>query len=94
MKQLYIQCHSDYEAAQVILGSFKHWQKLVECTWFKPHLEKWKAEKLARDKALGRDIIIKKALEGNISAAKYLDQLQEDKVIFNGIRKEFYSKES
>lgn len=33
-----------YEWAEKYLGSWAHWEKLIECPWFAPHLEDWKRE--------------------------------------------------
>lgn len=70
--QLYFQCDSDYEAAMVILGSWKHWEKLCDTKWFPPLLEKWKEEKAQRDKAHARAKIRELANHGNLAACKYL----------------------
>lgn len=69
---LYFQCDSDYEAAMVILGSWKHWELLLETKWFPPLLEKWQEEKAQRDKAHARAKIRELANNGNLSACKYL----------------------
>lgn len=70
--QLYFQCESDYEAAMVILGSWKHWEKLCNTKWFAEKLEQWQEEKAQRDKAMARAKIKELATKGNLSACKYL----------------------
>lgn len=72
--QLYFQCSSDYEAAMVILGSWKHWEKLNEATWFAEKLTLWKEEKRQRDIAHGHARIRELADNGNLAACKILAQ--------------------
>lgn len=74
MRQIYLQCTTEYEAAMVLLGRWDHWEKLCRTPWFPEHLAKWKAEKAARDGDLGRNTIVELATKGNLAAAKYLDQ--------------------
>ena len=70
--QLYFQCNSEYEFAMVVLGDWKHWERLKETDWFKPLLEEWEREKIERDIAYGRAKIRELAAKGNLSACKYL----------------------
>ena len=70
--QLYFQCESDYEAAMVLLGSWKHWEKLTGTTWFAEKLGQWKEEKVQRDKAHARAKIKELANSGNLSACKFI----------------------
>ncbi len=35
---------TEYQAAQDLLGSWKHWTVLCESDWFKPYLEEWRIE--------------------------------------------------
>lgn len=74
MRQIYMQCTTEYEAAMVLLGRWDHWEKLCNTPWFPKHIEKWRAEKAARDGDLGRSKIVEAAQAGNLNAAKYLDQ--------------------
>lgn len=74
MAQIYFQCSSEYEAGLVLLGDWEHWEKLTACKWFKPHLMKWREEKARRESSMGRSKIIELAEQGNLAAAKYLDQ--------------------
>ena len=74
MRQIYLQCATEYEAALVLLGRWDHWEKLCNTPWFPKHIEKWRAEKAARDGDLGRSKIVEAAHAGNLQAAKYLDQ--------------------
>jgi hypothetical protein len=77
MQQIYFQCASEYEAAMVLLGDWEHWERLTSCKWFQPHLCKWRQEKARRDSHMGRSKIIELAEQGNLAAAKYLDQNKE-----------------
>lgn len=74
MRQIYLQCTTEYEAAMVLLGRWDHWERLCNTPWFPAHLEKWKEEKAIQEGALGRNTILELAAKGNLSAAKYLDQ--------------------
>lgn len=74
MPQIYIQCHTEYEAAMVLLGNWEHWERLTATEWFQKHLEKWRALKLKKDGDMGHAKIVELAQRGNVSAAKYLDQ--------------------
>lgn len=75
MYQIYMGCDSEYEAAQKLLGSWKHWERLSECGWFKEYLEKWRDERQIREAALGKKVLIEKAEEGFVPAAKALLEL-------------------
>lgn len=72
MYLMFMQYNSEYSAAMGILGSWPHWLKLCECSWFKPELEKWKAEMDLRDEALAKDKLVKLTKADNITAAKAL----------------------
>ena len=72
MYKIYMEFESEYEAAQAILGSWTHWQKLCECAWFKPHLKKWREEREIRESAMGKAALIKEARKGSVAAAKAL----------------------
>lgn len=80
MAQLYFQCSSEYEAGLILLGDWQHWEKLTACKWFKPHLLKWREEKARRESSMGRSKIIELAEQGNLAAAKYLDQSKLNEV--------------
>lgn len=72
MYKIYMACDSEYEAAMVLLGSWKHWERLSECQWFKEHLTKWREEREIREAALGKKVLVDQAEEGNVPAAKAL----------------------
>lgn len=64
MYQIYMQCATEYEAAIVLLGSLRHWSLLLECKWFKPHIEQWRKDMALRDEAIGRQALIMAASKG------------------------------
>ena len=53
---------TEYVFANTYLFNWEHWERLVECNWFKPYLERWrkelelklKAQSLARIKAIAK----------------------------------------
>lgn len=75
MYQIYMSCASEYEAAQKLLGSWKHWAILCEIHWFKKHLETWREEREIKEAAVGKATILYQAKEGNVTAAKELVSL-------------------
>lgn len=46
MKYLEISDPTEYSTAIALLGpqGWRHWQVLTNCAWFKPHIERWRAE--------------------------------------------------
>lgn len=75
MYKIYIACDSEYEAAMKLLGSWKHWEKLADCGWFKEHIDKWREEREIREAALSKKVLIEQTEEGNITAAKALHDI-------------------
>jgi hypothetical protein len=74
--RLYMQCLTEYEAAMVTLGSWEHWERLSECSWFHPYLKRWRHETEVRNKALAIRAVMEQTAKGNISAAKMLLDLE------------------
>jgi hypothetical protein len=72
MYQIYMQCTTEYEAAVVLLGSLRHWSMLLECKWFKPHIEQWRKDMALRDEAIGRRALILAASDGIHAAGNAL----------------------
>lgn len=70
---LYFQCNSEYEFAMVVLGDWKHWERLKATPWFNEKLEEWQREKEERDIAFARGKIMELAKKGNLSACKHLE---------------------
>lgn len=72
MYRVYMNCHSEYQAAFKILGSWRHWLELCNCDWFKEHIDAWRQEMLIRDAAYGKAVLIKTTLAGSVPAARVL----------------------
>lgn len=77
MKKLYIQMEdvTEYEFAQATLGSYKHWERLLESPLVRPHIEQWRKELNLKLKARAMKSIIKAATEDeklSFQAMKYL----------------------
>lgn len=70
--RVYMESDSEYEAAQRLFGSWKHWQRLCECAWFKSHVEDWREEVKIKEAAIGKTTLIEQALKGSVPAAKEL----------------------
>lgn len=72
MYKIYMESESEYEAAQRLLGSWEHWQRLLKAPFFKKHIEKWREERAAREEAIARKTLVEEATNGNVTAAKAL----------------------
>lgn len=35
---------TEYQQALQLLGSWRHWEVLTACDWFKPYIERWRKE--------------------------------------------------
>lgn len=72
MYRVYMECDSEYEAAMVLLNSWKHWEALCNSPWFIKELKKWREEREIREAAIGKKILLEEAEKGNVAAARYL----------------------
>jgi hypothetical protein len=72
MYQIYMSCDSEYEAAMRLLGSWKHWQTLLNSPFFAKEVEKWREEREIKDAAMAKSVLVEQANEGNVAAAKTL----------------------
>lgn len=71
MYKIYMDCCTDYETGIRLLGSFRHWQKLSNSTWFrKKCLDVWEAERHLKEEAIAKATILEAAANGNVSAAR------------------------
>ena len=70
--QEYMLYESEYEAAIGIFGSWHHWEVLKACSWFKPYLEAWEAERSLKDKARAKRQLVEQAENGNVTAQRIL----------------------
>lgn len=69
---MYFQCNSEYEFAMVVLGDWKHWERLKATPWFPKYLNQWQEEKERRDEAFAKGKIMELAENGNLSACRLL----------------------
>jgi hypothetical protein len=84
---VYLDSTDEYEAAMRLVGSWKHWQKLLHLKWFTEGLpqlnwegiESLRATMNARDRSLARGKLLQAASEGNVTAAKALLEGKEVK---------------
>jgi hypothetical protein len=72
MHRIYMAYDTEYEAAIQILGSFEHWQVLCESPTFRPFVEQWRVERLAREESMARKVLLEKVREGDLRAATTL----------------------
>lgn len=74
LKKIYLDMMDPSEMlfAEEVFGTYEHWQKLTECTWFIPHLEQWRKELELKLIGLGVQQLQKQAKMGNVNAAKAL----------------------
>jgi hypothetical protein len=80
MYQIYMACDSEYDAAQRLLGSWKHWEALLESPFFIAEVSKWREEREIKEAALAKTVLLEQAEEGSVSAAKsLLDQITKRK---------------
>lgn len=77
MKKLYVAMEdvTEYDFAQATLGSYKHWERLLESPIIRPHIDQWRKELNLKLKARAMRSIIKAATEDeklSFQAMKYL----------------------
>lgn len=77
---VYLDSVDEYEAAMRLVGSWKHWNKLLQLKWFVEGLpqfnwegiESLRATMNARDRSLARGKLLEATEQGNVTAAKAL----------------------
>jgi hypothetical protein len=77
MKKMYIEMEdvTEYDFAHAALGSYKHWERLLESPIIRPHIDQWRKELNLKLKARAMKSIIKAATEDeklSFQAMKYL----------------------
>ena len=79
MKEMYLEIAdpTEYEFATQVLGSWEHWQKLCQCSWFAPHRTLWQAELEDKLRSEGVAIMREIAQSGNKGAAAAAKWLAE-----------------
>lgn len=66
---------TEYEFANVLLGSWAHWQRLLECNWFLPYIDAWREEleiKLRSEAVRNINAISKGTSPGALNASRWL----------------------
>ena len=81
LKQLYLSYEdpTEYSFAIEVLGSWEHWLKLSNSTWFKEYLDAWRLELEVLLRSKGIKEIRSQATAGNKDAAKWLAEKGWDK---------------
>lgn len=77
---IYMTSTDEYDAATKLVGSMRHWRKLLECEWFMKGiakkgfegLEQWREDMMMRDASQGKQALVKQAGKGDTSAARKL----------------------
>lgn len=59
---------TEYRFATKYLDGWSHWEALVECNWFKPHIEAWRREAEVRLKSRSLSRIMSEAKTGGRDA--------------------------
>jgi hypothetical protein len=75
---VYMTSIDEYDAATKLVGSLRHWRKLLECTWFIEGdktkgfdgLEQWRQDMQDRDASAGKRALLQQAQRGDTSAAR------------------------
>jgi len=78
--KIYMESTDEYEAAMKLVGSMQHWRKLCGLKWFlegrveagHTGLNKWREDMRMRDENIAKKVLLEKAKEGDIQAAKKL----------------------
>jgi hypothetical protein len=87
MYQIYMECVDEYEAAMRLVGTMFHWEKLCAASWFMDGdedkgtrgLKAWREDMRRRDESKARALLLKKAEEGDTSAARAVLQDSKDR---------------
>lgn len=84
--KIYMSCTDEYEAANKIVGSMYHWEKLCATKWFMEGassdtgvkltmgLDDWRRHKIAEEESTAKAGLLKLAESGNVTALKYLHE--------------------
>lgn len=76
MRKLYLSFDdpTEYKFAQEVLGSWDHWQKLSNSTWFEDYINAWRFELEIKLRSQGIKTMKDLATDKNKDAAKWLAQ--------------------
>jgi len=75
---IYLSSIDEYDAATKLVGSMRHWRKLLACKWFMEGLKNkgfegltlWREDMAARDRSSAKKALILKTVDGDTSAAR------------------------
>jgi hypothetical protein len=79
--QIFIHCVSEYEAAMKLVGSLRHWRKLLALKWFVEGVEGiamseglgvWRKDMAHRDASIAKGVLFKGAGKNDTSSARKL----------------------
>lgn len=75
---IYMTSVDEYDAAMKLVGSLKHWRRLLECDWFVKGkegfdgLEQWREDMAERDTSTAKRSLIAECARGSAAAARAL----------------------
>ena len=75
---IYMTSVDEYDAAMKLVGSLKHWRRLLECEWFVKGREgfdgltQWREDMAERDKSTAKRSLIAECARGNAAASRAL----------------------
>ena len=75
---IYMHAIDEYDAATKLVGSLRHWRKLLNCKWFMEGLknkgfeglDQWRKDMVDRDASAGKRALMKQVAKGDTSAAR------------------------
>jgi hypothetical protein len=84
---IYMTSTDEYDAATKLVGSMRHWRKLLNATWFMEGnpskgfegLNQWRLDMADRDASQGKSALIKQMKKGDTSAARKLLDMAKPK---------------
>lgn len=85
--ELYMESADEDDAARTMVGTPRHWAKLLKCKWFMEGdpeqgyvgLVEWRKDMAARDASNAKKTLLTESNNGNIAAAKALLQMADKK---------------
>lgn len=90
---IYMHSIDEREGALKLVGSMRHWRKLLSLKWFREGdmrfghegVEKWREDMAFRDRSLAKSVLLEAAKKGDIGAAKKLLDESKNQVSSNKI---------
>lgn len=85
--QIYMHSIDEADAALKLVGSLAHWRKLLTLKWFREGseamghegIEQWREDMRARDATRAKEVLLRLAREGNVTAANSLAKMSAPK---------------